>query len=62
MRIAAEQAGIGGAKAAISSRISADAAPSRLALALEPEAAAISAIPSVRTCILLDRITNFRFR
>lgn len=42
MRVAAEQAGIGGGP----SRTGSDS-PSRLALALEPEAAAIAAIPSV---------------
>ena len=46
MRFAAEQAGIGGGGDDCAAK---DAAPSRLALALEPEAAAIAAIPSVRS-------------
>ena len=46
MRYAAEQAGIGGGGRDGSA--SEDASPSRLVLALEPEAAAIAAVPGVR--------------
>jgi len=47
MRYSAEQAGIGGGGR--DDGASEDAAPSRLALALEPEAAAIAAVPGVRS-------------
>ena len=49
MRYAAEQAGIGGGGRDGSA--SEDASPSRLVLALEPEAAAIAAVPGVRKAL-----------
>lgn len=45
MRHAAELAGLGGASPESDDR------PSRLTLALEPEAAAIAAVPGVRPCV-----------
>ena len=56
MRFAAEQAGIGGVSPDGAASLARDDA-SRLTLALEPEAAAIAAVPGVSACTL--RVSSY---